>query len=296
MTDLENPALFYFHGNRKLFDNVASLMDVETVEHEVRRFPDGESYVRIDSDVNGKDVVVFSSMDRPDPKFLPLVYTAETLYEEGADTVVLLAPYLSYMRQDKQFNPGEAVTSRQFADLIERYFDRLITVDPHLHRYETMDQLYEIPSSVLHADPALANWIDDNINKPYLIGPDTESEQWVSKVAKRINEPYNVLTKIRHGDRDVEITFEDPEARRDRTPVLVDDIISTAGTMMKATRTLLENDYPPPVCVGVHAIFANEAYEELRQAGATRIATTNTVDHPSNEIDLSGILADTFLE
>ncbi len=295
MKNLNGPRYLYHSGSNELFEGIIDKVNGDVVERELRRFPDGESYVRIDSDVEGDDVVVFCSLDRPDPKFLSLVYTADVLREEGANSVLLLAPYLSYMRQDKQFRPGEAVTSRTFAGLVDSCFDGLITMDPHLHRYDSLDELYEIPTTNLHADSALADWIDKNVENPYLIGPDAESEQWVREVAERIDEPYNVLTKVRHGDRDVEITFDDPEARRDRKPVLVADIISTAETMMKATCTLLDNDYSSPVCVGVHAIFAKEAYDELKQAGATRIATGNTVDHPSNEIDLSGILADTFL-
>jgi ribose-phosphate pyrophosphokinase len=289
MIDLHNATFFYLHGNETLFENTVNKLNAPTVAKEVRRFPDGESYVRIDSDVEGEDLVVFSTLDRPDPKFLPLIYTARTLREQGATSVNLMAPYLSYMRQDKQFKPGEAVTSLQFADLVDRHFDSLVTVDPHLHRYDSLDELYEIPSDVLHADPALSEWIGTNVDDPYLIGPDSESEQWVSEVAERIDAPYNVLTKVRHGDRDVEITFEDPEERRDLTPVLVDDIISTAGTMIKATRTLLEKDYSSPICVGIHAIFAGEAYEELNNAGARSIVTTNTVAHGSNNIDLSSL-------
>jgi ribose-phosphate pyrophosphokinase len=287
MIDLHNATFLYLHGNETLFENTVNRLTVPTVDREVRHFPDGETYVRIDSDVEGQDVVVFSTLDRPDPKFLPLMYTARTLREQGATSVNLLAPYLAYMRQDKQFKPGEAVTSLQFADFIDSHFDSLVTVDPHLHRYDSLDELYEIPSDVLHADPSLSEWIGTNVDDPYLIGPDSESEQWVSEVAEQIGAPYNVLTKVRHGDRDVEITFDDPEERRDLTPVLVDDIISTAGTMIKATRTLLENNYPSPICVGIHAIFAGEAYKELNDAGARSIVTANTVVHHSNRIDLS---------
>lgn len=294
MLDLDRTALLYLHGNENLFKNITEELGLNTIDREIRRFPDGETYVRIDSDVEGENVFIFSSMDRPDSKFLPLIYTAQTLLEEGAKSVGLIAPYLAYMRQDKQFNPGEAVTSRQFARLIDQYFDSLVTIDPHLHRYKSLDELYNLSTEVLHADPALAEWIGKNVNDPFLIGPDSESEQWVSKVAQKIDAPYNVLTKVRHGDRNIEITFKDPEKRRDRTPVLVDDIISTAGTMIKATQTLLNNNYPAPICVGVHAIFAGNAYEDLKEAGAKKVLTCNTVKHSSNTINLSDIITKTF--
>jgi ribose-phosphate pyrophosphokinase len=286
--------LLHHAGSRELFENLARKLSAPVIEREIRRFPDGETYVRVESDVEGRNVVLFSSLDRPDPKFLSLVYTADLLRELGANDVTLLAPYLCYLRQDKRFQPGEAVTSRQFAELLDPYVDGLITVDPHLHRYDSLEELYDGYTEVLHAAPALAKWVRNNVENPYLIGPDEESEQWVSKVAERIDAPFNVLTKVRHGDRDVEIQFNDPADRRDRNPVLVDDIISTAGTMVKATHTLRSNGYPDPVCVGVHGVFAGGAVSELREAGARKIVTANSVEHSTNTIDLSGVIADSF--
>ena len=110
------------------------------------------------------------------------------------------------MRQDKQFNPGESVSSRYFAELISHYFDRLITVDPHLHRYQSLDEIYSIPSVVLHAIDPVSEWIKKNVNQPIIIGPDRESEQWAETIAKKINSPYIILDKIRKGDRLVEVS------------------------------------------------------------------------------------------
>jgi ribose-phosphate pyrophosphokinase len=125
------------------------------------------------------------------------------------------------------------------------------------------------------------------VPNPVLIGPDSESSQWVTAIAALAGAPFVVLDKTRQGDRDVTIAVNDDAALRDRTPVLVDDIISTAHTMIAVVRQLLERGLPAPVCIGVHGVFAPDAYRELSAAGAARIVTTNTIAHESNQIDLS---------
>jgi len=176
---------------------------------EARCFPDGESYVRILSDVADKSVDLVCTLARPDEGFLRLAFSADAVRSLGAREVTLIAPYLSYMRQDRRFRPGEAVTSKTFARLVSSTFDRLVTVDPHLHRYPALPALYTIPTDTLHAAPLLADWIAAEVEKPLIVGPDEESEQWVSAIAARVGAPFAVLRKIRHGDRSVDIEVPD---------------------------------------------------------------------------------------
>lgn len=136
--------------------------------------------------------------------------------------------------------------------------------------------------------------IKGNIKNPVLIGPDEESRQWVEDVANKAGAPFTVLTKIRHGDKDVEVSVPDVEKYRDHTPVLVDDIVSTARTMIETVDHLNDAAMNSPVCIGVHAVFAGNAYLELEKAGVEKIVTCNTIKHDSNEIDISNILAETI--
>ncbi|MCA1481376.1 phosphoribosyltransferase family protein, partial [Bradyrhizobium sp. NBAIM08] len=140
-----------------------------------------------------------------------------------------------------------------------RYFDGLVTVDPHLHRYDSLDAVYWTPSRVVHAAPLLAQWIQNNAYQPLLIGPDSESEQWVSEVARLAGAPYLVLEKVRRGDRDVSVSVPDVGRWLNHTPVLVDDIISTARTMIETVGHVRAAGLLPPICVGVHGIFADRA-------------------------------------
>ncbi len=281
---------FALPGNEKLTATLASRESAEVGQAEIRHFPDGESYLRIVSEVKDKQVRLVCTLHKPDDKLLVLYFFAKMAKSMGAANVILVAPYLAYMRQDKVFKEGEGVTSAYFAQLISSFFDGLITIDPHLHRVSSLEQIYTIPTKVAHAANHLSTWIKNTIEQPILIGPDIESEQWVAEVAKNANAAYVILQKIRRGDREVEVSLPQVEKYVDYTPVLVDDIISTGRTMIETIGHLKKLNMKSPVCIGVHAVFAGDAYQELKKAGAKHIITCNTIPHQSNVIDISDLL------
>jgi len=282
-----NARLFAMPGAGPFARSVAANVPLERGELTTRRFPDGETYVRVESDVTRRDCVVVADLARPDEKVVPLLLVATTLRDLGARRVGLVAPYLPYLRQDARFAAGEGITSVYFARWISGAFDWLCTVDPHLHRHPTLAAVYSIPAEVVAAAPRIAAWIRREVAAPLLVGPDEESTQWVAQVAASAGAPFVVAAKRRHGDRDVEIDLPDLAAHRGRTPVLVDDIASTARTMVAVARQLTERGRLPPICIAVHGLFAGAAFDELRAAGVARIASCNTVHHPSNEIDVA---------
>ena len=280
------PLVLALAGSEAIADGLARGLSAERGQASMRRFPDGETYVRIETPVSGRSVVLICTLSRPDDKVLPLLFLAATARDLGAARVGLVAPYLAYMRQDRRFEPGEGVTSKYFADLLSRAVDWLVTVDPHLHRRASLQEIYSIPTSVVSAAPAISEWIRSEVRRPVMVGPDAESLQWVRAVAEGAGVPFTVLEKVRRGDRDVEVSVPQVGQWRDHTPVLVDDIISTARTMLTTIDHLKLASLPPPVCIGVHAVFADTAYEELRARGAARVVTCNTIPHPSNTIDV----------
>lgn len=282
------------HGD--LEPTLLAALGAERGHCEVRHFPDGESYVRLKSECRDRRVAILCTLHRPNERFLPLVFLANTLRELGATSVGLIAPYLAYMRQDKRFHDGEAVTSRLFATQLSAAFDWLVTVDPHLHRYASLDAIYAIPNRVVHAAPLIARWIRDHIDKPLLIGPDSESAQWVSAVATAAGAPFQVLEKIRRGDRDVSVSLPDVANAADATPVLVDDIIASGHTMLETIAHLRAAGLAAPVCIGVHGLFAENADTRLLAAGAARVITTDSIDHPTNAIGLANALAAAIAE
>jgi len=180
------PLLLTCPGNEALGQSLASALRAEPLAFTTRRFPDGETYLRIDGDVRGRAVAVLCSLHDPDARLLPLVFVSDTLRDLGAQQVGLVAPYLGYMRQDRRFQAGEAVTSASFARLLSAQFDWLVTVDPHLHRRRSLAEIYSIPAEVVHAAPLLTDWIRANVAAPLVVGPDSESEQWVRAVAEAV--------------------------------------------------------------------------------------------------------------
>ncbi|MBK9030995.1 MAG: ribose-phosphate pyrophosphokinase [Myxococcales bacterium] len=267
-------------------------LDAAACSSLVRQFPDGECYVRLDGDVAGREVVVVGGLDRPAERLLPTLFLAATAKDLGARRVGLVAPYLSFMRQDSRFHAGEGLTSAYFARLLSNAFDWLCTVDPHLHRWSSLDAIYRIPTHVVHAAPAIAAWISAHVDAPVLIGPDAESEQWVAAVARELGAPFVVLEKTRTGDRDVRVSTPDLDGHRDRTPVVIDDIISTGRTMIETLLHLRALGTREAVCVGVHAVMADRAHDDLLAAGAARVVTCDTIAHPSNRIAVGPLLAD----
>ena len=286
-----SPLLFTLGDTRQL---AANLLDqgFDRGEIERRQFPDGESYVRLLTPTEGRDVVLLCSLDGPDTRTLPLLFAADAARAEGARSVGLAAPYLAYMRQDKAFHPGEAVTSRTYANLLSAHFDWLVTLDPHLHRYPTLDAIYSIPAIAASATGPVARWVQEHVERPFLIGPDIESEQWVEAIARLARTPFTVFHKTRKGDRDVSIQGTRAPIPPGASPVIIDDIASSARTMIEAVGLLKDSNVPAPVCIAVHALFAGDAFPRLVDAGPSAVVSTNSVEHPSNAIDVSAVLAE----
>ena len=284
--------LLPFPLQRTLADGMAPLLGARTGRLDWRHFPDGESLVTIEQDLQGVDVALVASLRNPDELALPLWFAAATAREFGARSVGLIAPYLAYMRQDKRFNPGEAVSAPLFARFLAGSFDWLVTADPHLHRVPELSQLVSIPARALATAGLIAGWIRANVPHAILIGPDSESGQWVSEIADRAGVVYQILTKTRRGDRDVEVSLPSIDAARSRTPIVVDDIASSGRTMIETLDHLRQLGLPPAVCIVIHPVFAEDAYARMLAAGAERIVSTDSIPHPSNAISIAGLLAE----
>lgn len=283
-----SPLIFNLDSDPSLFDQLAQLLGAERGALEQRRFPDDENYLRLHSHCQQRDTIIFCNLYRPDDKILRLIFLADALREQGAARILLVTPYLPYMRQDKAFNPGECISSRPFAKLLSATVDGLITIDPHLHRYRSLAEIYTLRSQVVAAAPLIAHWIANHICEPLLIGPDSESAQWVSEVAQLAQAPFEILRKTRLGDRQVEISPLSQPTSPTTTPILIDDIISSGHTMLE-TLQRLPAGLQQPVCIGVHGIFSGDAYHQLSQHA--RVITSDCIPHPSNQIETAPLLA-----
>lgn len=283
--------LLPFPDDLPLATAVAARLGARLGRLQWRHFPDGESLVTIDEDIAGVEVVLFASLNDPDRKALPLLYAAKTARQLGARRVGLVAPYLAYMRQDARFRAGEAVSAPIFAGFLEQAIDWLVTVAPHLHRIAALADVFRIPTTCIAAAPTLADWIKREVPDPILIGPDSESAQWVAAIAGELHAPYQVMRKVRRGDQDVAVSLPDAEKFRHCTPVLVDDIVSTGHTLAALRGHLRALQLPAAVCVVIHPLFVGNAWQLLQNAGAGRIVSTDSIAHPSNAIRLAEPIA-----
>ncbi|MEO7324062.1 MAG: ribose-phosphate diphosphokinase [Dokdonella sp.] len=285
-----NPIVFAFPGVASLSDRLREDVGATSGILHWRHFPDGESLIALEGDCQDRDVILACTLCDPDRLALPLLFAARAAREFGARSVGLVAPYLAYMRQDARFHAGEAISSLHFAAFLSWAVDWLVTVDPHLHRHADLQTLFTIPARSISAMPSIAGWIRANVANPVLIGPDGESAQWVEPLAQRVSAPVVILEKRRRGDRDVSVSAIDRSVVEGRTPVLVDDIISSGHTMAETLGHLRALGSLPAVCIAVHGLFADETAAMLQAAGAARVVTTNTIDGPGAAIDVADLL------
>ena len=235
--------------------------------------------------------LLFLNLEKLNNKVLPLLLAAAALRDLGATSIGLAAPYLAYMRQDRRFKAGEAITSTDFARLLSTFFDWIATIDPHLHRHAAMSEIYTIPVLVSHATPVLADYVRQHADGAFLIGPDEESEQWVAAVASAAEVPHVTLAKERRGDRDVAITIPDISAFARKTPVLVDDVISSGRTMEVAVQELRKLGFHRPICLAAHGLLADNAHARLIAAGAS-VVVTNTIPGPAAILNIHPLMAE----
>jgi ribose-phosphate pyrophosphokinase len=256
-------------------------------------FPDGDLYLRFNTPVKGKKVVIVQSFQpHPDMSLFDIVFAAETAKDLGAKKVILVAPYLAYMRQDKRFNAGEAVSSRVMAKMLNNSVDKLLTIDPHIHRYKSLKDIFTIPAKYVTSNMLIADYVNKHFKNEIIIGPDWESYQWAEAIAKKINVQATVLKKERLSSRHVEVKMVKPIEIKGKNVVIVDDIISTGNTMIKAAKAATKLGAKSVSAIGVHGLFVENGYEKMRKAGFKKIVTANTIKHKTNGIDVSSLLVE----
>lgn len=282
--------LLGFPEYREPARRLAAAAGLGYAEVEVHRFPDGESRVRLPPGL-GERVILCRSLDHPNDKLIELALTASAARELGVRHLTLVAPYLCYMRQDKAFNPGEAISQPIIGELLATWVDELVTVDPHLHRVATLEEAIPVRRAhCLTAAPLMADFLARELDAPVIIGPDEEAKQWVAAIATRAGLDYRIGDKRRSGDREVEVAFSTPPPAG-RNLVLVDDIAST-GRTLEAAVALLAATHPASISVLVtHALFLEGTLARLRQAGVSNVWSTDSIPHPSNRLALAPLLA-----
>ncbi len=259
----------------------------------VHRFPDTELCVTVGP--AAPTTILYASLDQPNDKLIALLFATEALRRGGARRLVLVAPYLCYMRQDTAFAPGEAISQAVVGRLLAGAFDRVVTVDAHLHRTSSLEAVFPgIETLNLSAIPAIAEGVSaaGYDARTVVVGPDEESEPWARDLGARLRVDHTVARKTRHGDRSVDITLPDPAILAGRPAVLFDDIVSSGGTIIACARMLLAAGAARVDVVVTHALFPPAMLDDFTEAGIGSVRSTSSVPHPTNAIPLDSLLAE----
>lgn len=280
-------------NSKKLAKKIAKKLGCRFSPLTVASFPDGDIYLRFNANLKRKKVVIVCSFQpHPDMSLFDIVFAVETAKDLGAKKVILVAPYLAYMRQDKRFHPGECVSSKVMAKLLNHSVDKLITVDPHIHRYKSLKDIFTIPARKLTANYLIADYIQKHFRNEVIIGPDWESYQWAEAIAKQVRVGATVLKKTRYSSRhvDVEITKQVPINMKN--VVIVDDIISTGHTVIEAAKKAKKLGAKSITAIAVHGLFVENALLKMKKAGINQVITTNTIEGKTVKIDVSSVLVE----
>ncbi|MEM1618914.1 MAG: ribose-phosphate diphosphokinase [Desulfurococcaceae archaeon] len=276
-----------------LAEKIASIGGYHYSKVIIDRFPDGELYVRIPIDVSGKIVVYVNSLQKsPNESLIETFLTIDALRDLGAVKLIAVIPYISYARQDYRFKPGEAISIQTIAKLFRAInVDHMVTVDMHLHRISDPSALFGARFVNITGVRDLAKYYYTNyresVRNTVVVGPDEEAEQWARIAAEELGGvEYGVMYKTRISANKVIV-----EARgvnvKGKNVLLVDDIISTGGTIVEAVKALREQGASEVFVGVVHAILVGNALDKLLSLGLRDLYATDTIMSPISKVSVA---------
>ena len=274
----------------KLATRVAKALKCPLTKPELKRFPDGELYVRVDASLRDEHAVIVQSTHYPqNDNLIELSILLDTTKDLGAKRVTAVVPYLAYARQDKRFKPGEAISIRTVCKLIERAgADDFLTVD--VHQDEIMRN-FSIPAYNLTAMPLLGEYIAGlGLHYPIVLGADRKALERARKVAAELVTDYDYLAKKRITPKKVETQPKRLEVSK-RDVVLVDDIVSTGGTIIEAAKILRRQGARKIIAACTHGVFAGDALRKISAAKVKQIIATDTIESRASVVSAARVIA-----
>ena len=271
-------------ASQLLATRVASLLQCDVDLTEYKEFPDGEVYCRVTGDIKGEDIVIIQSTFHASD-FIYLLELMDACDE--AKSVTVVTPYFGYARQDKRFKSGEPITARALAKCIKA--DRVFTVNIH-----DRSVLKDFPCKAvdLNAAPELGNYIDGmELHETVMLAPDDGALNLVRSASEPRKLHYDYLEKTRISGDEVKMAPKNLDVTG-RDVVLMDDIISTGGTIAEAIKLLKEQGVNDVYVACVHPVFVRNAYLKLHDAGVKEIIATDTLEKATSIVTVAPVIAE----
>ncbi|MCL7415651.1 MAG: ribose-phosphate diphosphokinase [ANME-2 cluster archaeon] len=275
-------------SSQLLASRVASALGCELAVCEFKTFPDNEMYIRILDDIGPEAVIVQSTAT--DSDFMALLQLIDACSTAKRTHVVI--PYMGYARQDKIFKKGEALSARAIARTIEA--DNVITVN--IHENSVLDH-FKCNAININAAPLIGQYIRDidQFHQPVILAPDQGAKELAASAAEELGIDYDYLEKKRLSGDTVKVKPKNLDVR-DRDVVILDDIVSTGGTMAEAVRLLREQGAADVYVACIHPVLAGSAILKMYQSGVMDVITTDTIEKAVSRISVAPLLAQTLSE
>ncbi len=268
---------------------ISDELNIELAMVESGRFPDGELYLRVDSDVKGRDVAIVQSTSKhQDSNLFELLSLLETIKREGAREVTAVVPYFGYGRQDRSFAPGEAITSRVIAELISKYADKFISLN--LHKSTILD-FFDIEALEGDVTPAIAEYYSSfGVKDAVIISPDLGASGLAKNLGKHLKCKYDHLEKKRIGPGRVKIMPSNINLKG-KNVIIYDDIMDSGGSISEAVKLLHKQGAESILTACIHPVLSNNAITRLFTSGVVDLVGTNTIPSQISFITVSEIIS-----
>ena len=277
-------------SSEDLAKKVAKKLRANLIKSQLKIFPDGESKITLNEKPQKNKIIVIQSTYPPvDEKLIQTLAIISKAKEYGTEVIVVI-PYMGYARQDREFLPGEVITMKVIANLFKSVgTSKIIVVD--IHSLLGL-KYFKIKTKNVSAIPDLAKYISKlKLKNPLVVSPDKGGKDRAKEFAKILNMEYIFLDKERNrktGKVKIKSTNFDQIAGRDL--ILVDDMISTGGSIIKATEFLKKQKCNRVFVACTHALLRNDAENKIKKAGVTKIISTNTIPGNTSLVDISGMI------
>ncbi|HEX6647810.1 MAG TPA: ribose-phosphate pyrophosphokinase [Nitrososphaeraceae archaeon] len=292
----ENSVVIAGPASVDLARSISDNLNVKIIEPELKIFSDGESKLRIPSVNNKHCIIVQSLYPPPDRHIIQLLMIIHKCKKDHASKITVIIPYMAYARQDKAFLDGEIISIAVLAQVIENFgVDEVITVDIHK---EVSLSYFSIKIKNISAIPILADYIKNNvtIEKSFIISPDAGGIERAEKFAQLLELPILCLKKKRDRKTGFVSIDENIGMKVDgMNAILIDDMISTGGSIVKACEVLKKQKIGNIIVFCTHAILVDNAFEKIINSGVKEIISTNSIPSICSKVDLSLILSDALV-